>query len=30
METKVALARKRPVNLTISEALVVQAKAYTL
>jgi antitoxin CcdA len=30
METQVAAStRKRPVNLTISESLVVQAKAYT-
>lgn len=29
METGVALTRKRPVNLTINEALVTQAKAYT-
>jgi post-segregation antitoxin (ccd killing protein) len=29
METSVASARKRPVNLTLNEALVAQAKAYT-
>lgn len=29
MESKAASARKRPVNLTINEALVTQAKAYT-
>ncbi len=29
METSTAAVRKRPVNLTINEALVVQAKAYT-
>ena len=29
METRVASTRKRPVNLTINEALVAQAKAYT-
>ena len=29
MEVRVASPRKRPVNLTISETLVVQAKAYT-
>jgi post-segregation antitoxin (ccd killing protein) len=29
METRVASARKRPVNLTLNEALVAQAKAYT-
>jgi antitoxin CcdA len=29
METSVASTRKRPVNLTINEALVAQAKAYT-
>ncbi len=29
METSTALIRKRPVNLTINEALVTQAKAYT-
>jgi antitoxin CcdA len=29
METRVASTRKRPVNLTINESLVVQAKAYT-
>jgi post-segregation antitoxin (ccd killing protein) len=29
METSVATARKRPVNLTLNESLVAQAKAYT-
>jgi antitoxin CcdA len=29
MEVSVAPARKRPVNLTLNEALVTQAKAYT-
>jgi post-segregation antitoxin (ccd killing protein) len=29
METSTAAVRKRPVNLTINEALVVQAKSYT-
>jgi antitoxin CcdA len=29
METRVAPARKRPVNLTMNEALVAQAKSYT-
>ena len=29
METRVASTRKRPVNLTMNEALVAQAKAYT-
>lgn len=29
MEIRVASTRKRPVNLTINEALVAQAKAYT-
>ena len=29
METGVASSRKRPVNLTMNEALVAQAKAYT-
>eukprot|EP01036_Dinobryon_divergens_P020504 gene20504-28133_t len=29
METSAASTRKRPVNLTINEALVAQAKAYT-
>ncbi len=29
MQTNVASARKRPVNLTLNEALVIQAKAYT-
>ena len=29
MESPIALTRKRPVNLTINEALVLQAKAYT-
>jgi antitoxin CcdA len=29
METRVASTRKRPVNLTINEVLVAQAKAYT-
>lgn len=29
MEISVASTRKRPVNLTINEALVAQAKAYT-
>jgi len=29
METNVASTRKRPVNLTINEVLVAQAKAYT-
>lgn len=29
METKFAPTRKRPVNLTIDEALVMQARAYT-
>ena len=29
METNVTPARKRPVNLTIDEALVTQARAYT-
>ena len=29
METPVASTRKRPVNLTLNEALVAQAKAYT-
>ena len=29
METRIASTRKRPVNLTINEALVAQAKAYT-
>ena len=29
METRVTSTRKRPVNLTINETLVVQAKAYT-
>lgn len=29
METSVASTRKRPVNLTINEALVAQAKAFT-
>ena len=29
MEPRVASTRKRPVNLTINEALVAQAKAYT-
>lgn len=29
MQTRVASIRKRPVNLTINEALVTQAKAYT-
>lgn len=29
METSIASTRKRPVNLTINEALVAQAKAYT-
>ncbi len=29
METHVASTRKRPVNLTINEALVAQAKTYT-
>ena len=29
METSVASTRKRPVNLTINEALVAQAKTYT-
>ena len=29
METRPATARKRPVNLTLNEALVTQAKSYT-
>ena len=29
METRVASTRKRPVNLTMNEALVAQAKVYT-
>ena len=29
METRVASTRKRPVNLTMNEALVAQAKTYT-
>jgi len=29
MESNVASSRKRPVNLTINDALVTQAKAYT-
>jgi post-segregation antitoxin (ccd killing protein) len=29
METHIASTRKRPVNLTINEALVAQAKVYT-
>jgi len=29
MKTRVAATRKRPVNLTIDEALVTQARAYT-
>lgn len=29
METSIASTRKRPVNLTINEALVAQAKAFT-
>jgi post-segregation antitoxin (ccd killing protein) len=29
METRIASTRKRPVNLTINEALVAQAKVYT-
>jgi antitoxin CcdA len=29
METSATAIRKRPVNLTINEALIVQAKAYT-
>ena len=29
MESNVASSRKRPVNLTINEALVAQARAYT-
>ena len=29
METKLAPTRKRPVNLTIDETLVMQARAYT-
>ncbi|OGB31425.1 MAG: hypothetical protein A3F78_12070 [Burkholderiales bacterium RIFCSPLOWO2_12_FULL_61_40] len=29
METRPASSRKRPVNLTMNEALVAQAKAYT-
>lgn len=29
METTLASARKRPVNLTLSETLVAQARAYT-
>jgi post-segregation antitoxin (ccd killing protein) len=29
MQTRVASTRKRPVNLTINEALVAQAKTYT-
>jgi len=29
METRTASARKRPVNLTMNEALVAQAKTYT-
>lgn len=29
METRIASPRKRPVNLTMNEALVAQAKAYT-
>ncbi len=29
METRVESTRKRPVNLTLNEALVAQAKAYT-
>lgn len=29
METKFAAARKRPVNLTIDETLVMQARTYT-
>ena len=29
METRVASIRKRPVNLTMNEALVAQAKAFT-
>lgn len=29
METRIASTRKRPVNLTLNEALVAQAKGYT-